>query len=377
MIHFEQESDRELFVDALEFAQKQVKGLIERQPDFYPMYTQNGKWKHDGPKWTHWCDGFFPGQMWLFRRFNASRKKEKETKYWMEQAIRYSEPLEPRQMDRDVHDLGFIFMSTYHRWYKVTGDKRLNDVLIQAGKTLSMRFKEKGQYLRSFVSDDSLFIDIMMNVGITLWAARETNDETLRQIGIEHCRTTQQTLVRPDGGTAHEGIFDVTTGAFQRQSTHQGFAAQSTWTRGIAWAIYGFTAAHRLSGVPEFLATAQLCADCYLRRAPTGLVPPWDFDAPSPVIYDSSAAAITASGLFDLCEQVHDRDTKAHYRNAALTMLQTLCTDQFLALNTPGWEGILLHGVYHLHKNLGVDESVAWGDHFFVEALVKASQTRA
>ncbi|MFO0863578.1 MAG: hypothetical protein U0744_02775 [Gemmataceae bacterium] len=71
----------------------------------------------------------------------------------------------------------------------------------------------------------------MMNVGIVLWAANATDDETLRQIGIEHCRTTARTIVRPDGGTAHEGIFDVTTGAFLRETTHQGFAGESTWTR--------------------------------------------------------------------------------------------------------------------------------------------------
>jgi unsaturated chondroitin disaccharide hydrolase len=54
-----------------------------------------------------------------------------------------------------------------------------------------------------------------------------------------------------------------------------------------------------------------------------------------------------------------------------------LCTDSFLANNKPGWEGVLLHGLYHYHKKLGVDESVIWGDHFFVEALVKAVAGRS
>ena len=78
--------------------------------------------------------------------------------------------------------------------------------------------------------------------------------------------------------------------------------------------------------------------------------------------YDSSAAAITASGLLDLADQVNDADLKNRYRNAAVTMLNTLCSDEFLAHKTPGWEGILKHGVYHIHKNLGVDESVARGN---------------
>ncbi|MFO0863577.1 MAG: hypothetical protein U0744_02770 [Gemmataceae bacterium] len=77
--------------------------------------------------------------------------------------------------------------------------------------------------------------------------------------------------------------------------------------------------------------------------------------------------------MFDLAEEETDPRHAERYRAAANTMLETLCT-KFLADRTPEWEGILLHGVYHLHKNLGVHESVAWGDHFFVEALVSGSQ---
>jgi unsaturated chondroitin disaccharide hydrolase len=277
-----------------------------------------------------------------------------------------------------VHDLGFIFFSTYLRWYRLTGDAALRDVLIEAGRTLALR-RQKGGYLASFVGPQSLFIDIMMNVGLIFWAANATGDDHLRQVALEHCRTTAKYLVRPDGGTAHEGIFDVATGQFLRQSTHQGWKPESTWSRGLAWALYGFTAAHRLSGEEEFLATARRCADFYLRRAPAGLVPYWDFDLPpdGPHLWDSSAGAIAASGLWDLAEAVRDPAEQERYRGAALTILQTLCSDRFLARGRPEWEGILLHGVYHYHKGLGVDESVAWGEHFFVEALVKAAAGRS
>src|SRR5262249_27294750 len=104
-----------------------------------------------------------------------------------------------------------------------------------------------------------------------------------------------------------------------------------------------------------------------------------DFDVPpdDPQQWDSSAGAIAASGLWDLSEQVADPAAAERYRTAALTILQTLCSDEFLAAGRPEWEGILLHGVYHLHKGLGVDESVAWGEHFFVEAVVKALAGRS
>src|SRR6202022_1564181 len=110
-------------------------------------------------------------------------------------------------------------------------------VLVQAGQTLAMRFNEKGQYLSSFVGEDSLFIDIMMNVGIIFYAARETGDRLLRDIAMRHSLTTRRFLVRGDGSTAHEGIFDLETGEFLRQSTHQGWRGDSSWAGGVTWAL--------------------------------------------------------------------------------------------------------------------------------------------
>lgn len=372
MIHFELESDKPLLTEAMEFAQKQVQRVVERYPDFYPMYTQSGKWKHDGPKWTHWCDGFFPGMMWIFRRYHADRSANGDAKFWMEQAIRYSKPLEPRKLDRDVHDLGFIFFSTYHRWYQITGDRELKDVLIQAGRTLAMRYNEKGQYLRSFVAENSLFIDIMMNVGLIFYVAKETGDRTLREIAYRHTLTTRRVLVRGDGSTAHEGLFDLETGEFLRQTTHQGFRGDSCWSRGLTWALYGFSTCYEYSRDPHFLETAQACADYYIRHTPADGVPPWDYNASaeSRKQVDTSAAAIAAAGLLRLCRLIPDPVKGHFYWTTAIHILRSLCQNH---LGKPkGWEGILKGGVYHMHKSLGVNESVMWGDYFFVEALEQA-----
>jgi unsaturated chondroitin disaccharide hydrolase len=368
--------DRILFEEALDSAAAQVDRLVRQHPGYVPMYTVEGRWNREGERWTHWCEGFYPGIMWLLHAHTREPR-------WRRLAEQYSKPLQPRRFDRNVHDLGFLFLSTYLRWYHLTSEPALRDVLVDAGRTLALR-RQMGGYLASFIGPESLFIDIMMNVGIILWAANVTGEAALREIALEHCRTTQRYLVRPDGGTAHEGIFDVRTGKFLRESTHQGYRPDSTWTRGLAWALYGFTTVHRLASrgrqpPEEFLQTARRCADCYLRRCPPGLVPPWDFDAPAqdPSLWDSSAAAIAASGLLDLAKQVELQADSERYRTAAVTILKTLCSDQFLAKSRPEWEGILLHGVYHYHKGLGVGESVAWGDHFFVEALVKALAGRS
>ncbi len=135
---------------------------------------------------------------------------------------------------------------------------------------MALRFREKGQYLRSFLAADSLFIDIMMNVGIVFHAARETGDQALLDIALRHCQTTRRVLVRGDGSTAHEGLFDPETGEFLRQTTQQGFRGDSCWSRGLAWAIYGFGTAYGYARDPRLLATAEACADFYIRSTPAG-----------------------------------------------------------------------------------------------------------
>lgn len=372
MIQFELvDTDRSIFANALEFAEKQVRTLMEIQPDFYPNYTREGKWKHEGAVWTEWCDGFLPGMMWIFHR-HADRKG-KQAKWWRDQAIRYTTPLEARKTDLKIHDLGFLFLSTYYRWYRLDREARLNDVLIQAGKTLAQRYQEKGQYLASAVAPNALAIDLMMNVGIVFYAAHETRDETLREIALRHCYTSRRYLVRGDGSTAQEGVFDPETGEFLRHTTQQGARGDSCWARGLTWALYGFSIAYEYSRDPRFLHTAEACADYYIIHSPHDGVPLWDFAAPPELRsqVDTSAAAIAAAGFLRLCRLLSD-PVKGHlYWSTAIRILQTLC-EVHLAQPDPAWEGILKGGVYHLQKNLGVNESVMWGEYFFVEALEHA-----
>ncbi len=358
------------YTAALEFAEQQVAALVERHHDFFPIYTVQGRWHHAGELWTDWTGGFLAGMMWQFHLRTGDAP-------WRSKAEHYSRLLEHRQHDRNVHDLGFIFLNTYLPWYELCGDPALHKVLLQAGRTLALRFRPRGQYLRSFVSEDSLFIDIMMNVPLIFYAARELGDEPLLQIATAHCGTTRDCLVRGDGSTAHEGLFDLESGKFLKQTTHQGLANDSAWARGLAWSLYGFSQCFALTGNEAFLQVAERNAHYWLQHLPADHVPLWDFHAdptlPAPwgQQRDSSAAAIAASGLLDLARQTASPQKASEYERTALTMLDALCSPEYLAHETPGWEGILKHGVYHTAKNLGVDESVMWGDYFFVEGLTK------
>jgi unsaturated chondroitin disaccharide hydrolase len=350
---------------ALEFAQTQVRALITDHPDYFPLYTEDGKWQHGREAWTNWCEGFLGGMIWIFAARTGDR-------YWRERAEHYSLLIEERQHDTNVHDLGFLFWSTWMRWFEQTGDEAIEARVIRAGRTMGLRFNEQGRFLRSFVAPDSCFIDIMMNVGIVFHAANRSSDTDLLRKAREHCLTTRRHLVRGDGSTAHEGIFDLETGEFLRQATHQGWRNDSSWARGQCWALYGFGTAYWLSGDERFLDTAQRCADFYIERTPSHGVPPNDWEEASPRRpYESSAAAIAASGLLQLAALTQDPERAVKYNDYARTILDTLLTPAFLAVDSPTWEGILMHGSYHERKDLGVDESVMWGEYFFVEALDK------
>jgi len=360
---------------AFAFAQEQVRALITRDPGFYPLYTERGRWRHDKPAWTRWCDGFLPGMMWIFHEETGDTR-------WRADAEAYSRPLEARKDDREVHDLGFIFFhGTYKRWFEATvregrPEAALRDVVVHAGRTMGLRFHPAAACLRSFHGPDSNFIDIMMNVGIVFYAAQETGDRALLDIAHRHARTTRRTLVRGDGSTSHEGIFDLQSGEFLRQTTQQGYRGDSCWSRGLAWSLYGFGTCYELTRDPVYLETAELNADYWLEHMPADGVVPWDFDAPAsgPLAraqVDTSAAAIAAVGLLNLARLSTGAARRRAYEEAALRTVDTLCT-RYLGVGEDGWEGILRGGVYHIHKGYGVDESVMWGEFFFVEALQKA-----
>src|SRR5262249_15839235 len=145
--------------------------------------------------------------------------------------------------------------------------------------------------------------------------------------------------------------------------------------------LYGFGTVFSYTGDPADLEVARRNADCFLARCPEGLVPPWDFDVPEGTdrIDDSSAAAIAASGLWDLAALSGSADPTppgpppgpGRSRDPARPTLAPLAPARYAAWSPPGWEGVLKHGVYPFHKGLGVDESVMWGEFFFLQAVDK------
>ena len=374
---------------AFRFGVGQLERMLTKWPvnQPAPIYTERGVWTRPAYIWTDWCPGLYAGMMWL-------AYEETGEAGWRQAAEQYTRALEPRKFDRDVHDLGFIFMSTADRWYRLLdeGDPTrqwLKDVLITAATVQSFRWKATGEdhYVYSFHGPQSLFIDIMMNIRLLFRAHQLGGAEELYRKAVTHAKTSEKYLVHKhgerlmdrEGAVTHEAIFNPAGGEFRNLSTQQGYSPFTCWARGLAWATYGFADTFRFTGDRFFLDTAERCAGFYLENTPDGGVPFWDYGAPripdEPL--DSSAAAIMAGAFWKLKEVEGTRLGAKAYRQAALLILDRLAGDEFLGAHDPAYEGILRHGVYHRPMNWGVDESVMWGDYFFMEALHMAlSQSR-
>jgi len=209
-------------------------------------------------------------------------------------------------------------------------------------------------------------IDFMTILPLLWWAHGETGDENYRDVACRHSISTIENLLRNDGSTIHAVDFEIKTGRIIRKTTVQGHDENSCWSRGQAWGIYGFAEAYGATEEKLFLSIAEKLAT-YFENLPKDHVPYWDFndpripDAPK----DSSAAAIACSGLITLS----NLSGKRSFGNAADRILRSLLINYVAGENR---DGILKHGCFHVHRKIGVDKGLIWGDYYFMEALMKS-----
>ncbi|WP_224242938.1 glycoside hydrolase family 88 protein [Hyalangium gracile] len=325
-----------------------------------------------------WTQGFFPGLLWLMYEFEGDEA-------WKEKADAWTRSLEVQKTFSDSHDVGFKIFPSYGRAYQLTGDPYYRDVLLTAAGSLARRFDPTVGIINccDWNAPDwevPLVVDTMMNLELLFWGAENGGDPAWRDMALSHAMKTLTDMVRPDGGTFHVVDYDA-AGNVRSKETFQGYVDSSTWSRGQAWAIYGFTMAYRYTRDPRMLEAAQKVTNYYLDRLPPDFVPYWDFDAPPEQREkDSSAAAAVASALQELSTFVTDPALAERYQAAAMATLDSLTSPAYLAegSNSPG---ILLHGVgfnrNHIKpKGDAIDKSLIYGDYYFVEALMRFKQSQ-
>jgi uncharacterized protein YyaL (SSP411 family) len=218
----------------------------------------------------------------------------------------------------------------------------------------------------------------MMNLELLMWAAKAANEPRYREIAIAHADTTLRNHFRPDASSYHLVDYDPQTGAVRMKVTVQGFADGSSWARGQAWGLYGYTMMYRETSKPEYLAQARRIADFFMNhpRLPADAVPYWDFDdsAIPNAPRDASAAAITSSALLELAGFV-DAASGARYRAFAERQLRSLSSSDYLA--APGENGgfLLKHATGHKPAGKEIDVPLNYADYYFLEALLRLRAT--
>jgi unsaturated chondroitin disaccharide hydrolase len=340
-------------------------------PDRSPHLTDEaGRWTTVGAgDLTHWTQGFFPGELWMMYEATGDRA-------WRDRAARFTGPLEGQQTNTATHDLGFKMYGSFGAGFRATGDPAYRAVLLRSARSLATRFHPVGGIVSCCDWNPEwklpLVIDTMMNLELLLWAAANGGDASLREAALAHARTTARELVRGDGSTFHVADLDPASGAVRWRGTFQGASDGSTWSRGQAWALHGFTMVYRHTGAPDVLDTARAVAAYWLARVPADGVPPWDFDA-GPGPRDGSAAAVGASALLELAGAVADPAEADRYREAAHRALDTLASPAYLAPDDH--DALLLHGVSDFPRGRGVDVGLVYGDHYVLEAVLRVLAT--
>ena len=234
---------------------------------------------------------------------------------------------------------------------------------------------------RTYKTRYPVIIDNVMNIELLFWAAARSGNLTLQNIAVSHMDTTADHFIRPDGSTFHVLDFDPDTGNVIRRCTAQGLADHSTWARGQAWALYGFTMAYRYSGLNRHLRTARTAANLMLdqtelRGEPADGIPLWDFNWEGPQTLsfrDSSAAAVAASGLLELA--TYGGRYSARYLQAADTMLISLAATYLGDYERT--QGVLLHAAEAnpAWRPEGFDVSLVYGDYYALEAVLRRAAT--
>lgn len=327
-----------------------------------------------------WVSGFFAGTLWYMYELTGDEK-------WADHAVRHTENLDSIQYLQWHHDVGFMIYDSYGNGLRLKGCEPYRQVIVNTAKSLSTRFREVPGVIQSWDADRGwqaergwkcpVIIDNMMNLELLFKATELSGDSTFYNIAVRHADRTMQEHFRPDFSCYHVVDYDPETGEVRRRCTAQGYADESAWARGQAWAIYGYTVCYRLTGERKYLDHALKVCDFFFSAPtlPEDLVPYWDFNAPNipDEPRDASTAAIVASALYEIYTYTND----PVHKQRADRMIGSLSSPAYRA--EPGTNGgfILMHSVGSLPHGSNIDVPLNYADYYFLEALIRKGRVEA
>ncbi|RKL66915.1 glycosyl hydrolase [Salipaludibacillus neizhouensis] len=337
----------------------------------FPHASVNGTYELAQPHW--WTAGFWPGQLWLVYRDTKDeslRRLAEECEEKLDKVI--------TDFYRLDHDIGFMWTLTSIARFKLIGDEESRRRALLAANLLMGRFNVNGNYIRAwnpwFEGDENrgyAIIDCAMNLPILFWASEQTEDPRYKSVAMRHADTILNHFIEADGSVHHIVHFDPATGERIAFIGGQGYAPDSAWSRGTAWAIYGLTLCYEYTGEERYLQAAKKVAHFFIANLPEDSVPHWDFRIPEEVTAyrDSSAGAIAAPGLLLLAEKVPSAEADI-YRKSGIKILQSLY-ENYGDWDNPNEDGLILHGTSHYPEQKNLDRPLIYGDYFFVEGIAR------
>ncbi len=354
-----------------DFLDRVVKKITAMAPEiganFPRTNSKEGVWDPKGTKCniSVWTTAFWPGIMWLMYLKTGD-----------EMFRRYAEGCEAKLDEAfDIftgihHDVGFMWSLSAVADYKITGNEKSKARAMHAATILAGRFNHIAKYIRAWNGDKTgwAIIDCMMNIPILSFATAMQDDPRFEQIAMAHADTVAKHFIRGDGSSNHIVEFDPVTGDVLATPRGQGYESGSSWSRGQAWAIYGFALAYLNLGKQEYLDAAKKVAHYFIANIEEGKLPLVDFRAPTePVYYDSSAASIAVCGLIEIAKAVPEYEAKI-YERAAIKLLRVL--DENCNYD-PNELHLLEKGSSAYHKPNGMHMPWIFGDYYLLEALMK------
>lgn len=321
-----------------------------------------------------WCSGFFPGSLcYLYQLTND--------KSWLVQSKRFTEALDSIQYLTWHHDVGFMIGSSYLNIYRLNPNKAYKKTIIQTAKSLCTRFRKKAGVIQSWNVDRGwqskrgwtcpVIIDNMMNLELLFEATRLSGDSTYWKVAVSHANKTLENQFRKDGSCYHVVDYDPNNGAVLHRQTAQGYADNSAWARGQAWAVYGYTVCYRYTHDRKYLDQAVKTLNFVMQNPnlPEDLIPYWDFDAPNipNEPRDVSSAACIASALYEMNNYLPDNG----YTSLADRIIRSLSSPEYRAPLGKNGCFLLMHSVGSIPHNNEIDVPLNYADYYFLEALTR------
>ncbi len=349
-------------------ATDQYQKMIESNPSnrLYPRSTNK-----DGSlnlvSSGDWTSGFFPGSLWYLYEYTNSDQL-------LEKAIYYTAGIEKEKNNTGTHDLGFMLGSSFGNGYRLIDDPEYENVLIQSAISLSKRFNETIGCIRSWDGGPWTFpviVDNMMNLELLFLASELTHDTSYKEKAIRHADQTMANHYRSDYSSFHVVDYSDVTGSVISKTTHQGYSDESSWARGQAWGLYGFTMCYRYTHDIKYLRLAEQIALFLIHHEnlPPDRVPYWDFDAPDipDAPRDVAAATIMCSALFELGR--YSEEYGDTFLEVAINQINVLSSDKYRAIPGTNNNFILMHSTGNYPGNSEVDTPISYADYYYIESL--------